>query len=50
MNYIVIEAFPYECPFIVTNEDGEVKIFDNMFDAQEEANDCQDGRVIEYPL
>ncbi len=46
--YIVIEKHGgAEYAIIVTNEDGENKIFDNEEEAQAEADDCQDGIVVE---
>jgi hypothetical protein len=46
--YIVIEKHGgAEYAIIVTNEDGENKIFDNEVEAQAEADDCQDGIVVE---
>lgn len=46
--YIVIEKFGgAEYASIVTDENGSNKVFESMIDAQEEANECQDGIVIE---
>ena len=45
MEFIVIEKFG--TPTIVTDENGEVKIFDTREEAQAEADDCQDGIVVE---
>jgi hypothetical protein len=46
--YIVIEKHGGpEYAVIVTNEDGENKVFDNEQEAQVEADDCQDGIVVE---
>jgi hypothetical protein len=48
MSYIVIDCFGGpEYAIIVTSEDGENKVFDDKSEAQAEADDCQDGRVIE---
>jgi hypothetical protein len=48
MTYIVIEAFGgAEYAIIVTDENGQNKIFDNKADAEAEAADCQDGIVVE---
>lgn len=47
MRLIVIERFNPDYPTIVTNEDGEPKIFDNYPDAWNEAADCQDGLVVQ---
>ncbi len=45
--FIVIEKHGgAEYATIVTNENGENKIFDNLNEAQTEADDCQDGIVI----
>jgi hypothetical protein len=43
--YIVIEKFGM--PTIVTDEDGNVKNFTYRKDAQAEADDCQDGIVVD---
>ncbi len=46
--YIVIEAHGgAQYATIVTNEDGENKVFDTQEEAQAEADDCQDGYVVE---
>jgi len=46
--YIVIERFGgADYAAIVTNEDGSNKIFDTYDDALAEANECQDGLVVE---
>lgn len=46
--FIVIECHGgAEYATIVTNEDGETKVFDTEKEAQIEADDCQDGRVVE---
>ncbi|MBB5395151.1 hypothetical protein [Mucilaginibacter sp. AK015] len=48
MNYIVIETFGgAEYASIVTDENGQNKVFDNRTAAEEEAADCQDGIVVE---
>lgn len=48
MSYIVIEKHGgAEYAIITTNEDGENKIFDNLEEAQKEAEDCQDGMIVE---
>lgn len=44
MEFIVIEKFG--TPTIVTDENGDVKIFDDFEEAGEETNDCQDGIVV----
>lgn len=47
MEYIVIEKHGgWEYSAIVTDEDGNVKIFDKLEDAEMEASDCQDGIVV----
>jgi hypothetical protein len=43
--YIVLEMF--DNPTVVTNEDGDVLYFDTLDEAQSEADDCQDGKVVE---
>ena len=45
--YIVIETFDPIYSSIVTNEDGETKLFDTKAEAQAEADECQDGKVVE---
>ena len=48
MEYIVIERFGGAMyAAIVTDEDGNNKVFDNYDKALEEANECQDGVVVE---
>jgi hypothetical protein len=42
--FIVLEMFG--TPSIVTDEEGDVRFFDSEEEAQIEADDCQDGRVI----
>jgi hypothetical protein len=44
MQYIVIELFP--TPFVVTDQEGESKIFESFTDAESEASDCQKGLVV----
>ena len=46
--YIVIEKFGgAEYATIVTDENGNNKVFNNIQDANAEADECQDGMVIE---
>jgi hypothetical protein len=47
MNYIVIEIFDKLYPTIVTDSNGFPILFDNLEDAEEEADRCQKGKVIE---
>ena len=47
MSYIVIEKHGGpEYAIIVTDEDGNNKIFDTPEEAQTEADDCQDGIIV----
>ena len=45
--YIVIEAHDINWPVIVTDEDGQPLIFNTEQEAQEEADECQNGIVVE---
>lgn len=48
MSYIVIETFGgAEYAIIVTNGEGQNKVFDDMERAEAEVDDCQDGIVVE---
>lgn len=48
MSYLVIEIFGgAEYATIVTDENGQNKVFENHKDAEIEARDCQDGIIIE---
>jgi len=45
--FIVIEKHGgWEYATVVTDEDGDNKVFDNLEDAQEEADDCQEGIIV----
>jgi len=47
MQYIVIECHGgAEYAIVVTNENGENKVFDTQEEAQAEADDCQNGIVV----
>lgn len=46
--YIVIETHGGpEYAAIVTDENGVNKVFDTIEEAQAEADDCQDGKIVE---
>ena len=46
--WIVIETFDKECPAIVCDpEDGMPLIFDDEEEAQKEADECQEGIVVD---
>lgn len=48
MSYIVVETQGgADYAIIVTDENGQNKVFDNEADAETEAADCQDGIVVE---
>jgi hypothetical protein len=47
MRLIVIDTFNTNFPSIVTDEDGNPKIFNNHADAQTEADDCQEAIIVE---
>ena len=50
MKYLVIEMHGGpEYASIVTNEQGNNKVFDQLDEAIEETMDCQDGHIIEFP-
>ena len=46
--YIVLECHGGpEYAIVVTDEDGNNKVFTSYKEAEKEANDCQDGLVVE---
>jgi hypothetical protein len=45
--FIVIENMNPEFPTIVTDENGIPKIFASYIEAETEAEDCQDGQIVE---
>ncbi len=45
--FIVIEKFDREFPSIVTNTEGFPLLFDTAEQAQQEADDCQNGQVVQ---
>lgn len=49
MSWIVIEMFPdaSQASIVADPETGWNKVFDTIEEAQEEAEDCQDGIIIE---
>lgn len=47
MEYIVIEKHGgWQYATIVTDEEGNIKVFDTFEEAEREAFDCQDGLVV----
>lgn len=45
--YLVVEVFPSpECAELVRNENGTVKVFDDIADAVQEAKTCQNARIV----
>ena len=49
MLYIIIEKFGgAEYASIVTDENGNNKVFNDIKEAQKEADSCQDGIVIDF--
>ena len=49
MAYLVIERFDADYPPICTDmESGMPLIFETKDEAQEEADECQDGLVVEF--
>ncbi len=50
MKYLVIEMHGGpEYAIIVTDEQGNNKVFDQLEKAIEEAMECQDGHIMEFP-
>lgn len=48
MSYIVIETFGgADYAIIVTDEEGNNMVFDTLEEAQDEADECQGGMVVE---
>lgn len=48
MSYLILELHGGpECAAICTDPDGNNLVFDDYAEAEKEAADCQDGRVIE---
>lgn len=48
MSWIVIEMWPDpESAAIVTTADGKNEVFDDIREAQEVADDCQNGKIVE---
>lgn len=48
MSYVVIETFGgAEYAIIVTDEEGNNSVFDTLEEAQNEADECQGGMVVE---
>lgn len=48
MSFIVIEAHGgAECAIVCTDENGNNLVFESRVEAEAEADDCQDGRVVE---
>lgn len=50
MEYIVVDAMNgAQNAFVLSNEEGEVRIFDTPEEAQAEADECQHGVVVPIP-
>lgn len=48
MSYIIIEGHGGpEYAIIVTDQDGNNLVFENIEEAEKEAADCQDGLIVE---
>ena len=48
MQYVVMEKFPE--PYLITNEEGSVIIFDSHKEADKVAQELQDGQVVQLTL
>lgn len=48
MQYVVMEKFPE--PYLITNEEGNVIIFDSHKEADKIAQELQDGQVVQLTL
>lgn len=44
--YIVLEKFP--TPDVARDDNGDVKVFNTIEEANKEANECHDGLVVKY--
>ena len=47
-NHILIETFNSKWPTIVTDEEGQPIIFNNIEEAEEECKDLQEGIIVSY--
>jgi len=48
MQYLVIEMWENAEPNLVTDNTGSIKYFDTLEIAIKEAEDCQDGYVLDF--
>lgn len=48
MQYVVMEKFPE--PYLITNEEGSVIIFDSHKETDKVAQELQDGQVVQLTL